>query len=124
VTVVGPVADMVDELAAADVVIVPVRFGSGTRLKILEAFAHRVPVVSTTLAAEGLDAVDGEHLLVADDAEGLARACARLLDPSGPRGRLVEAAERLYLDRYRQEVVGPRVAGVADAVARGVPVSP
>lgn len=64
--------------AAADVAIVPIRAGGGTRIKILEAFAHRVPVVSTTMGAEGIDAIDGEHLLIGDDAESLARACLRL----------------------------------------------
>ena len=54
VTVVGKVPRMEPELARADLVVVPLRMGSGTRLKILEAFAHRVPVVSTPLGAEGL----------------------------------------------------------------------
>ena len=54
---------MEPELAGATVAVVPVRFGSGTRVKILESFAHRVPVVSTTLGAEGLDVEDGVHLL-------------------------------------------------------------
>ncbi|HLH29275.1 MAG TPA: glycosyltransferase family 4 protein, partial [Acidimicrobiales bacterium] len=67
VTVVGKVPDMTDELASADLVVVPVRYGSGTRIKIIEAFAHRIPVASTSLGAEGLDAVDGVHLLVGDD---------------------------------------------------------
>ena len=72
VTLVGQVPDMADELAGADLVVVPLRFGSGTRLKVLEAFAQRVPVVSTTLGAEGLSAADGVHLLVADRVAGLA----------------------------------------------------
>ena len=54
VTIVGQVPDIEVELARADLVVVPLRFGSGTRLKVLEAFAQRVPVVSTTLGAEGL----------------------------------------------------------------------
>ena len=67
VRVVGVVPDMEPELARADVAIVPLRYGSGTRLKILESFAHRVPVVSTTIGAEGLQVEDGTHLLLADD---------------------------------------------------------
>ena len=74
VTVVGQVDDIADELARADVVVVPLRFGSGTRLKVLEAFAHRIPVVSTTLGAEGLGVVDGVHLLVADEPVDVATA--------------------------------------------------
>ena len=54
VIVTGRVPDMTAEMARADVVVVPVRFGSGTRNKIMEGFAHHVPVVSTTLGAEGL----------------------------------------------------------------------
>ena len=80
VTVVGQVPDIDTELARADLVLVPIRFGSGTRLKILEAFAHRIPVVSTGLGAEGLDAVDEHHLLIADTPDAIAIACARLLE--------------------------------------------
>jgi polysaccharide biosynthesis protein PslH len=99
-TVVGEVPSMEEELAGAAVVVVPVRFGGGTRVKILESFAHRVPVVSTRLGAEGLDVEDGVHLLLADDAEQFAAAVVRLLRDAELRRRLVEAAEAHYLDRY------------------------
>lgn len=114
-TVVGPVADIVTELAGADVVVVPVRFGSGTRVKILEAFAHRIPVVSTTLGAEGLGLVDGRHLLLADSAQGVATACARLLTEPDLRQRLVHDAYERYLEAFDREVVAKRVAAVARA---------
>jgi len=112
-TVVGPVPDIVTELSRADVVVVPIRFGSGTRVKIIEAFAHRIPVVSTTLGAEGLGADDGRHLLLADTAQGLAAACARLLTETDLRRRLVDAAHELYLDAFEREVVEDRIAAVA-----------
>ena len=114
-TVVGPVEDIVTELRRADVVVVPVRFGSGTRVKILEAFAHRIPVVSTTLGAEGLGLVDGRHLLLADSAQGLATACARLLTEPDLRQQLVHNAYERYLDAFDREVVARRVATVARA---------
>ncbi len=117
VTLVGQVPDMADELARADMVIVPLRFGSGTRLKILEAFAQRVPVVSTSLGAEGLGAEDGIHLLVTDTAAGLAAACARLVGDEELRGRLVGAAHELFVERYAEGVVAERVADVARTVA-------
>ncbi len=91
---------MEDELARASVAVVPLRYGSGTRVKILESFAHRVPVVSTTVGAEGLDVEDGVHLLVADDPEEFAAATVRLLGDARLRVRLTEAAEARYLDRY------------------------
>ncbi len=59
VSVVGRVPDMADELAGVDLVVVPVRYGSGTRVKILEAFAQRIPVVSTSVGAEGIGAWTG-----------------------------------------------------------------
>jgi len=119
VSVVGRVADMGDELSRADLVVVPVRFGSGTRLKILEAFAHRIPVVSTTLGAEGLGAEDGVHLLLGDTARELAAACARLLADSRLRRRVVASAQALYEERFTEELVEARVAEVAQRVAAG-----
>ena len=101
VTVVGSVPAMDPELAGADIAVVPLRIASGTRLKILESFAHRIPVVSTTLGAEGLDVTDGVHLLLADDADAFAAACHRLLVDAALRARLADAAEDLYLRRYQ-----------------------
>jgi glycosyltransferase involved in cell wall biosynthesis len=117
VTLVGQVPDIADELAGADVVVVPLRFGSGTRLKILEAFAQRVPVVSTSLGAEGLGVEDGVHALVADTADLLAVACARLLSDEALRARLVANAHQLFLERYTVDLVADRVADLARRVA-------
>ncbi len=101
VTVVGSVPSMESELAVADIAVVPLRVASGTRLKILESFAHRIPVVSTTLGADGLDVTDGVHLLLADDADEFAAACHRLLVDTALRARLADAAEDLYLRNYQ-----------------------
>jgi glycosyltransferase involved in cell wall biosynthesis len=130
VTVVGQVPDIDTELARADLVLVPIRFGSGTRLKILEAFAHRIPVVSTSLGAEGLDAVDQDHLLIADTPDAIAAACARLLKDEDLRARLTDNAHRLFVERYQADRVHDAVKRVAGSAAsmssgpRGVPVRP
>ena len=108
-TVVGQVPSMEQELARATVAVVPVRYGGGTRVKILESFAHRVPVVSTTLGAEGLDVTDGVHLLLADDPDAFAAATIRLLRDPVLRVRLTQAAETLYLDRYDGRVADEAV---------------
>ena len=100
VTVVGEVPSMNTELAQASVAVVPIRYGGGTRVKILESFAHRVPVVSTSLGAEGLDVQDGVHLLLADDPDEFAAATVRLIGDSALRTRIAGEAEKLYLDRY------------------------
>jgi len=100
VTVVGEVPSMTTELAMASVAVVPIRYGGGTRVKILESFAHRVPVVSTTLGAEGLDVQDGVHLLIADDPDEFAAATVRLIGDAALRARIAGEAEKLYLERY------------------------
>jgi glycosyltransferase involved in cell wall biosynthesis len=85
--------------------VVPLRAGSGTRVKVLEGFACRVPVVSTSLGCEGLEVVAGQHLLVADDAPAFAAACIRLLTDSQLRDAIVREARSLFESRYRWEDV-------------------
>ena len=84
----------------ADAAVVPLRAGGGTRIKLLEAFAHGVPVVSTSVGAEGLDVEAGRHLLIADDPAGLADACRRLMEEPGLADRLRAEALRLVAARY------------------------
>ena len=117
VTVVGEVPSMDNELARATVALVPLRYGSGTRVKILESFAHRIPVVSTTLGAEGLDVEDGVHLLLADDPAELAAATVRLMGDAGLRVRLTEAAEARYLERYDGRLADQDIRRLVEDVA-------
>lgn len=92
----GPVDDAVKELASARVVVVPMLAASGTRLKIVEAWAAGRAVVSTRLGAEGLPGLEGEHWVLADSAAELAEAVSRLLDAPEERARLGQAGRRLY----------------------------
>ncbi|MEX2260884.1 MAG: glycosyltransferase [Bryobacteraceae bacterium] len=94
----GPVEDAIQELARAQVVVVPVLAGSGTRLKIVEAWAAGRAVVSTAIGAEGLPAKDGENILLADGAGAFAAAVSRLLDAPELR-RAVGAAGRETYER-------------------------
>jgi glycosyltransferase involved in cell wall biosynthesis len=96
----GFVDDAVAVLAQSQVAVVPVLAGSGTRIKILEAWAARTPVVSTTLGAEGLECRDREHLLLADGAEAFTAAVSELLALPDDRGRIGAAGRRLYEERY------------------------
>jgi glycosyltransferase involved in cell wall biosynthesis len=107
----------VPELARASVAVVPIRYGSGTRIKILESFAHRVPVVSTTLGAEGLDVEDNVHLLLADDPEEFAAATVRLLGDPTLRVRLTEAARAYYLERFDGRAADMQVRRILQEVA-------
>ncbi|WP_051951398.1 glycosyltransferase [Actinacidiphila yeochonensis] len=122
VEVTGTVASMTPYLTAADLVVVPLRVGSGTRVKILEAFAHGVPVVSTTIGAEGLDVVPGEHLAVADTADGLARHCADLLTDRARRDATTAAARRFHLGRHLPEHAAALVRQAARQAVAGEPV--
>ena len=80
IEVTGPVPDAVEALARCRVAVVPIRTGSGTRFKILEAWAAGVAVVSTTLGAEGLPVENGDNLLLADTPADFAQAVTRLLN--------------------------------------------
>ncbi len=124
VTVVGRVPEMGPELAKADVVAVPIRYGSGTRLKILEAFANRIPVVSTTVGGEGLDAEGGRELLCADDPTSFARACATLLRSGPTRRTLADAAQSLFLEGHQMSAARSRVRDLALELAGGAGGSP
>ena len=98
IEVAGAVGDAVAELARAKVAVVPILAGSGTRLKILEAWAAGVPVVSTPMGAEGLPAKDSENLLLAGDPRGFAAAVSRLLADEA-LGDRIGAAGRAVLER-------------------------
>jgi len=100
IRVAGRVEDAVASLAEAKVCIAPLLSGSGTRFKILEAWAAVRAVVSTTLGAEGLGARDREHLLLADDPDDFADAVLRLWNDSAWRNRLGDAGRALYQDRF------------------------
>jgi len=100
IVVVGEVEDAVAHLSAAKVCVVPLLSGSGTRFKILEAWAAGRAVVSTTLGAEGLGARHGEHLLLADDPDDFAGAILRLWNDSALRTRLGDAGWALYRERF------------------------
>ncbi|GHO50129.1 glycosyltransferase family 4 protein [Ktedonospora formicarum] len=96
----GYVADAEPFWREASVLMVPLLSGGGVRVKILEAMAMGVPVVSTTVGCEGLAIRDGEHLLIADTPQDLAQACARVLQDRELERTLAHNARELILERY------------------------
>jgi glycosyltransferase involved in cell wall biosynthesis len=94
------VPDVAPYYEQADAVLVPIRSGSGTRIKILEAFALGRAVISTTTGMEGIAARDGEELLIADSAQAYADAVARLAGDPALRDALVRAGRTLVEERY------------------------
>jgi len=112
IRIVGPVEDAVAALAQAKVCVAPLLSGSGTRFKILEAWAAARAVVSTTIGAEGLGARDGEHLILANTPEQFANAVLRLLEDPHLRMRLGQSGRALYLDRFTWPAAWRALEGV------------
>jgi glycosyltransferase involved in cell wall biosynthesis len=99
IEVTGTVADVRPYLERAAICVVPLRVGGGTRLKIYEAMAMGVPVVSTAIGAEGLPLCNDEHLLIADTAdEQVSAICALLADRT--RGARLAAAARRHVQEH------------------------
>ena len=96
----GPIPDALAEIAQAAVVGAPLRSGSGTRLKISEAWAAARPVVATPLAAEGLDARHGENIILASSPTDFAAAINALLDQPAERKRLGSNGRRTFEHLY------------------------
>ena len=86
--------------ARALAVVMPLRVGGGTRLKVVEAFAAGVPVVATTLAVEGIAAQPGTHYLAGDTPAGMAAAIAGLAAAGGGGAAIAAAARRLVEEKY------------------------
>jgi glycosyltransferase involved in cell wall biosynthesis len=105
IEVTGPVEDAQAEIAQARIVVAPLRAGSGTRIKILEAWAAARCVVATPLAAEGLSAQDGTNIALESDAGQFAARIVSLLDDSAGRERLGAAGRRTFEDQYSWEKV-------------------
>ena len=112
----GQVDDVTSELAEIDTVVVPLRFGGGTRIKILEAFANRIPVVTTTVGAEGLGVVSGRHALVADEADAMAAACIETIRDDDLCRRLTDAGFELFISGYRASDVRQSIVTLATSV--------
>ncbi len=110
-------------LAAARCCVVPIRIGGGTRLKILDAWAMGKAVVSTSIGCEGLDAVDGENILVRDTPDAFAGAVVEVLRDATLRSRLERNARRTAIETYSWGVVGLRLRAAYNGLL-GRPVSP
>ncbi len=96
----GPVQDAKREIAKARIVVAPLRAGSGTRIKILEAWAAAKPVIATPLAAEGLQVKDGGNLLLEQEPAGFAAAVSRLLKDAGERQRMGANGRQTFENLY------------------------
>jgi hypothetical protein len=115
----GPDDDIDDFYAEAHIAAVPLRAGGGTRIKILEAFAHHCPVVSTPTGAMGLGVTGGEHLVLTstdDDDGAFADAVVSLVRDADRRARLTDAAFAFVTSHHDHRDVGARLAAIVERV--------
>ena len=105
----GPVDDAIRELAAARVVVVPLLAGSGTRFKVIEAWAAGRAVVTTSIGAEGLPARHGENLLIADDPRNFADAVSLLLTSPDLRAKIGVTGRALFESEFTWESAWQKV---------------
>jgi sugar transferase (PEP-CTERM/EpsH1 system associated) len=118
VVITGEVPDVRPHLAGAAAVVVPIRIGGGTRLKIVEALAMGKAVVSTSIGCEGIAVSDGVELLIADDPESFARRILEVF-ASEPLRRSLGAAGRELVEReYSWELAGERANALLESLQR------
>jgi glycosyltransferase involved in cell wall biosynthesis len=115
IKITGYVADPTPCVAAADVFVVPLHAAGGMRVKILDAWLWGLPVVSTSIGAEGIECCDGENILLAPDAEAFAAAVVRLLSDKQLNDRLRAEGRKWVEARYDWRRV---YRGVDDTYAR------
>ncbi len=114
--VTGHVEDVRPYFEMASVFVCPLRSGSGIQTKNLEAMAMGVPVVTTSLGFEGIEAIPGRDLIVADTPEDIASEVIRLLKSPDLRDRIGRNGRRVVEERYSWRVVGQRLVGVYEEV--------
>jgi sugar transferase (PEP-CTERM/EpsH1 system associated) len=119
IKVTGTVDDVRPFYREAFAAVVPLKVGGGSRLKILEAMAAGVPVVSTTLGAEGLDVHDGSDILLADTNEQLAEKTISLIESEELRQRITSAGRALISERYDWSRLGANLSEIYQQLLAG-----
>jgi polysaccharide biosynthesis protein PslH len=108
----GRVPEVGPHLERASVVVVPIRAGGGTRLKVLEAMASGCAIVSTSVGCEGLEVTAGHHLAVADSSAEFAREVVRLIHTPSAREKLGRSGRELVQERYAWSGIATRLEGL------------
>jgi glycosyltransferase involved in cell wall biosynthesis len=119
VHVLGWVPSLLPYLHNSRVSVVPVRYGAGTKRKLVQSITAGTPVVSTSMGVEGLSLQHGRHLLIADDAAGFARQIERLINDSKTWNRLASQGAEQVLKIHGQETVRARFIEALETVVKG-----
>lgn len=107
-----------EEIASWSLMIVPIRFGGGTRVKVADAFSRKCPLVSTRFGALGYDVQHGRELLLADDPGDFAAACISLVRDSADAAAMAERAYNRFLENWTWDAIAPRVWAAAEDCLR------
>ncbi len=118
IRVTGTVDDVRPYLAEAELMIVPLRVGGGTRIKIFEGMAAGVPVISTRIGAEGLSVTDGENIVLADEPEAFARKTIDILADVQKRRTIAESGCRLVREHFSWRAVTSVFSGYCQEIVR------
>jgi glycosyltransferase involved in cell wall biosynthesis len=110
----GWVSDPAAEISTWSAMIIPVRHGAGTRIKIADAFSRKCPVVSTPLGAFGYEVGDGRELLLADGPREFAAACVALARDRARAAAMAERAYRAFLNKWTWDAIAPKVVAAAE----------
>jgi glycosyltransferase involved in cell wall biosynthesis len=116
IEITGFVEDLTAIAASAAVFIVPLRSGSGMRVKIINAMAMGLPIVSTSIGCEGIDVCHDQHLLIADNSNDFADAIIRLMNDFGLRKRLAEAGRDFAMKNYSWDSIYARLDQALDSL--------
>jgi glycosyltransferase involved in cell wall biosynthesis len=115
----GFVSELAPHYDQADAVVVPLRAGGGTRIKVLEAFSFKRPVVSTTLGVEGLEVDNEKHILIADHPQHFAEQCCRLMEDKQLSTTLTTNAFACLVAHYTKEAMQQTLSRIMSGTSRG-----
>jgi glycosyltransferase involved in cell wall biosynthesis len=118
IVVTGYVEDPTPYFADSAVFIVPLRAGGGMRVKILDAWARGIPIVSTTIGSEGIEVREGENILIADTPRDFAQAVVRAIRDKELAQRLAENGRRWVEEKYDWRIIYPKLDEVYDKVTK------
>ena len=114
------IPDMRDAYLNSSVLVTPIKGPGGTRLKILEAMASALPVVTTSVGAEGLNVVNGKHALISDNMDRLAELAAEVIKDKKMAKKLGDSAREFVIENYRWQISADRLDNIyKEAVKKG-----
>lgn len=114
----GWLANPTDEIRTWSLMVIPIRVGGGTRVKIAHGFSQKCPIVSTSLGANGYQVRDGNEMYLADSAEAFSKACIEAIREPEKSAQMAERAWQQFLEKWTWDAIRPMVWAAADECLR------